>query len=123
MSRNPNIAVISIGYQTYAFTDTEAALQLMSILSKAVKVDASCYGMEKITPCTHFLDDSGDMPSLNFVPAGRFNPHETKAEVKARYEREQADRQDVDQQFSEAPRAPRALTAPAAEVVEEEVIF
>jgi len=120
MARNPNIAVITIGYRKYAFENAEQALSLMAVLSSAISVDSSNYGMEKITDCTHFLSDDSDLPELKFVPASKFNPHQTREEVKAQYEREQADRQDVDQQMHEAP---VGLPAPAIEAEEEEPIF
>lgn len=112
MNRQHQIAVISIGYSHYAFEDAASALELMAILSKSVKVEADSWGMEKITPCTHFLAEDGELPQMKFVAAHKFNPHETKEEVKARWAREQADREDIDQPMNEAP---AALPAPAVE--------
>lgn len=113
MSRNPSIAVVTIGYRHFAFEDAAVALELMAIMSKAVMVEVQTYGIDKITDCTHFLAESDELPEMKFAPAHRFNPHETLAEVKARYEREQHDRQDVDQHMREAP---PALPAPKDDI-------
>lgn len=113
MSRTKNISVVTIGYNKFAFEDAQTAFELMAIMSRAVQVEEKSYGMEKMTECTHFLDDSRELPELKFVDARRFNPEETAAEVKARYEREQKDREDLNQQFREAP---PALPAPTDEI-------
>lgn len=121
MTRNPNIAVITIGYNTqFAFEDAQAALELMALMSKAVSVDSSTYGLGD-QPYSYFLAEDGTMPELKFVPAHKFNPRETVKEAKARMEREKKDREDMEQQMREAP---AALPAPAAEVVlDDEPIF
>lgn len=121
MTRNPNIAVITIGYNTqFAFEDAQAALELMALMSKAVSVDSSTYGLGD-QPYSYFLAEDGTMPELKFVPAHKFNPHETVKEAKARIEREKRDREDMEQQMREAP---AALPAPAAEVVlDDEPVF
>lgn len=116
MPRNPNIAVIKIGYHSYAFESTQSALELMALMSSAVQVDEREYGMSDYTPCTHFLAESSEMPELKFVSTHKFNPNETVAEVKARAEREKQDREDLNQQFHEAP---AALPAPDAPVVDD----
>jgi hypothetical protein len=116
MTRNPNIAVITIGYNTqFAFEDTQAALELMALMSKAVNVDSHTYGLGD-QPYSYFLAEDGTLPELKFVPAQKFNPHETVKEAKARMEREKADREDLNQQFREAP---AALPAPGAPVVDD----
>lgn len=111
MQRNKNIAVITIGYSKFAFEDAQSALELMALMSRAVQVEHS-YGMSNITNCSHFLSDSDTMPELKFYPASCFNANETAKEFKERYEREQADREDLDQQFKEAP---PALPAPVVD--------
>lgn len=119
MPCNPNIAVISIGYKHYAFENPQQALELMAIMSGAVQVEAREYGMEKYgTTCTHFLSEDSEMPKLEFVAAHKFNPNETSEEVKARFTREQADREDINQQFREAPAA-----LPAPELVDDGLPF
>ena len=121
MTRNPNIAVIKIGYNSFAFEDAQTALQMMALMSTAVQVDEETWNLREDTPCTHFLAGDPSMPELKFVPAAKFNPHETVAEVKERVKREKADREDMEQQMREAP---AALPAPAAEVVlDDEPIF
>lgn len=120
MTRNPNIAVITIGYNSYAFEDAQSALELMSLMSKAVQVDEESYSMRNDTPCTHFLAEGSSMPELKFVSAHKFSPHETVKEAKARFEREKQDREDMDQQFREAP---PALEAPAPTSVREDEAF
>jgi hypothetical protein len=120
MTRNPSIAVITIGYNTqFAFEDAQAALELMALMSKAVSVDSSVYGLGD-QPYSYFLAEDGTMPELKFVPAHKFNPYETVKEAKARMERERKDREDMDQQFREAP---AALPAPAAVLVDDEMPF
>lgn len=122
MTRSPNIAVITIGYNNqFAFEDAQAALELMAILSKAVNVDTCAYGLGE-QPHTHFLAEDSAMPELKFVPAHKFNPRETVKEAKARIERERQDREDMEQQFREAP---PALEAPAPEVIvpDDEMMF
>lgn len=109
MSRNPNIAVVTIGYTHFALEDTQSALELMAILSKTVQIQVREYGLSDYTPCTHFLSDDSTMPEMKFVPMHKFNPHETVEEVKAKMEREKKDREDMEQQFREAP---PALAAP-----------
>lgn len=120
MNRTANIAVIKIGYSSYAFEDAQTALELMAILSRAVPVDVKEYGMDKMTSCTHFLEVDRDMPEMKFIAASKFNPHETVDEIKERYAREQADREDLDQHMREAP---AALPAPAAIAEDEEFPF
>jgi hemerythrin len=116
MTRNPNIAVITIGYKHYALEDAQSALELMALMSKAVQVEERVHGMSDYTPCTHFLDEEPTMPELKFVPVNKFNPHETVTEVRERVKREKADREDMEQQFREAP---AALPAPDAPVVDD----
>lgn len=116
MTRNPNIAVITIGYKHYALEDAQSALELMALMSKAIQVEEREYGMSDYTPCTHFLSEDTELPQLKFVSARKFNPNETVAEVKERAEREKADREDLNQQFREAP---AALPAPGAPVVDD----
>ncbi len=118
MTRNPNIAVITIGYNTYALEDPQSALELMAIMSKAVQIDVDRYDMRNDTPCTHFLAEESSLPKLEFVAAAKFNPNETVKEAKSRFEREKADREDVNQQFREAP---AALEAPVAVPVDDVV--
>lgn len=122
MTRNPNIAVVTIGYYTYALEDAQAALELMAIMSKAVQIDTDRYDLRNDTPCTHFLAEETSLPKLEFVAASKFNPNETIKEAKARFEREKQDRADMDQQFREAPPALEAPAAPT-DVREDEVIF
>lgn len=110
MTRNPNIAVITIGYNHYAFEDAAMSLELMALMSKAVQVDVEDYSLRNDTPCTHFISDESKMPKLEFVPMHKFNPNETVAEVRARIGREKKDREDMNQDMREA--AP-ALPAPA----------
>jgi hypothetical protein len=117
MTRNPNIAVIKIGYKSYAFESAQQALELMALMSQAVQVDEREYGMSDYTPCTHFLAEDSELPELKFVAAHKFNPHETVKEVKERGEREKKDREDMDQQFREAPAALPAPGAAAADDV------
>ena len=112
MSRNPNIAVVTIGYSKYAFENSSDALELMALMSKAVQVDDSSYGMEKITHHQYWISDGDSMPALKFVATRLFNPNETRDEVKARWEREQKDREDLNQEMNEAPTEPTALPAP-----------
>lgn len=116
--RNPNIAVISIGYgNEFAFEDAQSALELMAILSKAVNVDSRAYGLGD-TPFSYFLAEDATMPELKFVPTQKFNPNETVKEAKERAEREKKDREDMEQQFREAPpalEAPKAAPAPSGE--------
>lgn len=114
MTRNPNIAVIKIGYNSFAFEDAQTALQMMALMSGAVQVDEETWSLREDTPCTHFLSGDPTMPELKFVPANKFNPHETVAEVKDRVKREKADREDLNQQFNEAPAALPAPGAPVA---------
>lgn len=112
MSRNPNIAVVTIGYSKYAFENSSDALELMALMSKAVQVDDSSYGMDKITHHQYWISDNDGMPALKFIAARLFNPNETRDEVKARWEREQKDREDLSQEMSEVPKEPTALPAP-----------
>lgn len=110
MTRNPNIAVITIGYNTYAFQDAALALQLMATLSTAVQVENDNYSFRNDTPHTYFMVEEASMPKLEFVPEFKFNSAETLKEVKERIKREAADRADMDQTMREAP---PALAAPA----------
>lgn len=110
MTRNPNIAVIKIGYNSFAFEDPQAALQMMALMSTAVQVEEETWSLRDDTPCTHFLAGDVAMTELKFIPVNKFNPHETVTEVKERVKREKADREDLNQQFREAP---AALPAPA----------
>ena len=121
MTRNPNIAVIKIGYNSFAFEDAQTALQMMALMSGAVQVKEEAWSLRDDTPCTHFLDEEPTMPELKFVPMNKLNPHETVTEVRERVKREKADREDMEQQMREAP---AALPAPAAEVkLDDEPIF
>lgn len=112
MTRNPNIAVIKIGYNSYAFEDAQSALELMALMSKAVQVEEETWSLRDYTPCTHFLSKESAMPELKFVPHHKFNPHETVEEVKVKADREKKDREDMEQNMREAP---AALPAPTAE--------
>lgn len=112
MTRNPNIAVIKIGYNSFAFEDAAAALELMALMSKATQVEEETWSLRDETPCTHFIAEDSTMPELKFVPVHKFSPHETVKEAKERLKREKADREDMDQNMKEA--AP-ALPAPVAE--------
>src|SRR4051812_28213604 len=117
MNRTKNIAVITIssgyGGSTFAFEDTQAALEVMAMLSKAVSVSHDAYTYRNDTPCTYFLAEADAMPELKFVPANKFNTEETEKEAEARFKREKEDREDLNQQFREAP---AALPAPGAPV-------
>lgn len=123
MARNPNIALITIGYNMYALEDTQSALELMALMSKAVQVDEESYSMRNDTNCTHFLAEQSQLPKLEFVGANKFSPHETAKEAKARFEREKKDREDIDQQFREAPTALEAPTPPDAPIAADEPMF
>lgn len=112
MARNPNIAVIKIGYNSFAFEDAQSALELMALMAKAVSVDEEGWGVRELTDCTHFLSDESTMPELKFVPQNKFNPNETMKEFKVRAEREKKDREDMDQNMREAA---TALPAPDTE--------
>jgi hypothetical protein len=116
MNRNQNIAVIKIGYNSFAFEDPQSALQLMALMQSAVQVEEENWSLRDDTPCTHFLSEGSELPELKFVATQKFNPHETVKEVKARVAREKADREDLDQQFREAP---AALPGPGAPVVDD----
>lgn len=109
MARNPNISVVKIGYNSFAFEDAQTALELMALMSKVVCVEEQEWSLREDTLCTHFLAEDQTLPELKFVAANKFNPHETVAEAKARFAREKKDREDMDQQFREAP---PALTVP-----------
>jgi hypothetical protein len=111
MARNPNIAVITIGYNKYAFEDIAQALELMAILSKAVMVDDSTYSLNKheVTE-RYFLADSEGAPELKFAATNFFNTHETVKEAKERLDREKKDREDMEQDMQEGA---VALPAPA----------
>lgn len=120
MNRAQNIAVVTIGYNTqYAFIDAAAALELMALMSKAVAVTDQAYRMGE-QPHSHFLADDPTMPELKFVPAHKFNPHETVTEAKERLEREKRDREDIDQRMSEAP---TALPAPTVSAADDDLAF
>jgi hypothetical protein len=119
MTRNPNIAVIKIGYNSFAFEDAQTALQMMALMSGAVQVEEENWSLRDDTPCTHFLAGDPAMPELKFVPTHKFNPHETVAEVRDRIKREKADREDMEQQMREAP---AALPAPAAAPADDDVV-
>lgn len=116
MTRNPNISVIKIGYNSFAFEDAQTALQMMALMSTAVQVEEETWSLRDDTPCTHFLAGDAATPELKFIPVNKFNPHETVAEVKERVKREKADREDLNQQFREAP---AALPAPGAPIVDD----
>lgn len=107
MARNPNIAVIKIGYNSYAFEDAQSALELMALMSKAVPVEEEAWSVRETTPCTHFLAESSELPELKFVSVQKFNPNETLKEFKERYAREQKDREDLNQSM-------RVLAEPAS---------
>lgn len=121
MTRTKNIAVIqmsnSYGSPSYAFEDTQTALEFMAMLSKTVQVEHESYDMRDDTPCVYFMADSESMPEMKFVPAHKFNTEETVKEAKARIKREKEDRADMDQKFKEAP---PALEAPVVRIEEEE---
>lgn len=103
MARNPNIAVIKIGYHSYAFEDAQQALEFMVLMSKAVQVEEDTWNLRDLTPCTHFLADESQMPEMKFVSVHKFNGQETVKEFKERDAREKSDRADMDQQFRETP--------------------
>lgn len=109
MSRTKNIAVITIGYNNYAFEDAAVALQMMAMLSSAAQVEHSAWELRDDTPQTYFMVNEPSLPKLEFVPEFKFNTNETVKEVKERIQREKADRADMDQKFKEAP---PALEAP-----------
>ena len=109
MSRNKNIAVLTIGYHTYAFENSQTALTLMALLSEATQVREESWGVREITPCTYFLHEEPSLPELKYASSAKFNPSETVQEVKDRAQREKEDRQDFEQQMREAP---AALPAP-----------
>ena len=110
MIRNPNIAVIKIGYNSYAFEDCAQALEVMALLSKAVMVDDSTYSLNKHEVTEHyFLAEDGSMPEMKFAATRFFNTGETVKEAKERLDREKADREDMEQHMREAP---PALPAP-----------
>ena len=112
MARNPNIAVITIGYNKYAFEDTQTALELMAILSKAVQVNEETWSLREHTNHTFFLIDDSSMPELKYAPANKFNTQETVQEVKDRVAREAKDRADMEAGVREVP-TPLDLPAPA----------
>lgn len=111
MTRNPNIALITIGYNHYAFEDCSQALQLMAIMANATMVDSNTYSLNshKVTE-EYFLADGDSMPALKFAAMRLFNTNETVKEAKERLDREQKDREDMNQEMREAP---PALPAPA----------
>lgn len=112
MLRKQNIAVITIGYNKYAFEDCAKALEIMAIMSSAAMVDDSKYSLNKHEVEEHyFLAENEGMPELKFVAARLFNTSETVKEAKERLDREKADREDLNQNMREA--AP-ALAAPGA---------
>lgn len=113
MSRNPNIAVITIGYNKYAFEDCAQALEIMALMSKATMVDDSTYTLNKHEVAEqYFLSENEGMPELKFAAMRMFNTSETVKEAKARLDREKADREDMEQSMNEAP---VALPAPTPE--------
>lgn len=112
--KNPNIAVIKIGYNSFAFESAQAALELMTLMSQAVCVEEENWSLREETPCTHFLSEEQTLPELKFVAANKFNPRETPKEAKERFAREKKDREDMEQQFRETPPA-----LPAPEVSDE----
>lgn len=124
MNRAKNIAVIqlsgSYGSPSYAFEDTQTALEFMAMLSKSVQVDHEGYSMREDTTCTYFVANSESMPEMKFVPAHKFNTEETVEEAKARFKREKEDRADMDQKFKEAP---PALEPPSVTIVDDNIPF
>jgi len=94
--KNPNIAIIKIGYHSYAIEDTQTALELMAIMSKAVQVEHEAYDLRNETNQTHFLADEQLMPELKFVATNKVNGHETVKEAKERFAREKKDREDME---------------------------
>lgn len=118
MTRNPNMAVIKIGYNHYAFEDAQSALELMAIMSKAVQVHEESWSLRDDTPCTYFLNKDSEMPELKFVALHKFNPNETVEEVKERFKREKADREDLDQSMRPVPEV-AAIAAPAPSPIDD----
>lgn len=96
MTFNRNVAIIKIGYNSYAIEDAQDALQLMAIMSKAVQVDDNLYGVRDYTNCSHALAEDQTLPQLNFVAKTKVNGQQTVAEIKAQGEREKKDREDLD---------------------------
>lgn len=114
MARNPNIAVVTIGYNHYAFEDCAQALELMAIMGNATMVDDHIYSLNShgVTE-SYFLADSDSMPSLKFAAMRLFNTTETVKEAKERLDREKKDRDDLNQDMREAPAAVLLVAAPS----------
>lgn len=96
MNFNPNVAIIKIGYNSFAIEDPKSALELMAIMSKAVQVDDNLYGVRDYSNCSHALAEDQSLPSLQFVAENKVNGKQTVSEIKAQGEREKKDREDLD---------------------------
>ena len=111
MTRNPNIAIATIGGQHFALPDPQSALELMAIMSKAVHIDDYLYPVREYTNCSHCLAPDQELPELKFITLNKLNGMETREEIKARGDREKKDREDMEQAMRPVEE-PVALPAP-----------
>lgn len=112
MSRfEPNIAVVSIAGTKFALEDTQSALELMAILSKAIQLDDYTYSVREYTDCSYCLQGDPSSPELKWVRASQIDGHRTREEIKEQGERAKKDREDQEAQVREITEKP-ALPAP-----------
>lgn len=115
MSRNPQIAIVTIVGVHLGFEDTQAALELMAILSKAVQLENYLYSVRDYTEAEYCLADGDSLPSMKFIHARLVDGEQTIKQIKERGEREKKDREDMEQQMNPTPE-PLALPAPPPDV-------
>lgn len=104
MALAPNIAIITIGYNSYAIEDTQSALELMAIMSKAVQVDGSMYSVRDYSNAEYCLAEDQSLPQLKFIPLRKLDGMHTCSEIKEQGEREKKDREDMEQNMKDVTR-------------------
>jgi hypothetical protein len=101
MALAPNIAITTIGYNHYAIESTQDALELMKIMSKAVQVDDSLYGIREYTDVEFCLSNDQTLPHLKFIGLRKLDGMRTRDEIKEQGEREKKDREDMEQSMKD----------------------
>jgi hypothetical protein len=104
MALAPNIAVISIGGTEFAIEDSQSALELMAIMSKAVQLDSYLYSVRDYTSAEYCLAEDQSSPALKFIALRKLDGQRTRKEIQEQGEREKKDREDMEQNMKDVTR-------------------
>ncbi len=104
MALVPNIAIVTIGSSHFAIEDSQSALELMAIMSKAVQLDDYTYPIREYTDVSHCLAEDQGLPELKFIALRKMDGHRTRKEIQEQGEREKKDREDMEQNMKDVTR-------------------